>query len=97
MSKEEEEEILHDETQNIISSSKNSPAVKVSKFMALNPYKCFFGTLTLTLLLSFFVVRSEIEVSIDSKGWSSRNTFISKREMQNSIVARFKHDLFEGE
>ena len=91
------EEIFQDESPNMIISARNSPAVIVSKFMARNPYKCFFATLTLTLLMSVFVVRSGIEVSIDSKGWTSRNTLISKREMQNLIVTRYRNDLFEGE
>ena len=73
-----------------------SPTVRAAKLMARHPYKFFFGILGLTLLISVLAGSAGLDVSLDSKGWRSRNTLIAQREMQNEIVVRFKNELFEG-
>lgn len=89
-------EINKNDDQNLAATPRDSPAVRAARFMACHPYKFFFGTLGLTLAISVLAGSAGLEVSLDSKGWRSRNTLIAQREMQNEIVVRFKDELFEG-
>ena len=88
---------LQQQHSNTDKNGHSNTSIKVAKFIARHPYKCFFATLLLTFIITGIAAMSGLEVSIDSTGWRSRNTLIAKREMQNEIIVRFKNELFQGE
>lgn len=71
---------------------------KLVCFLARHPGKWLVTALLTSLVLSVLVALvGELEVTSQNKGWKSRGTLLSKREMQDSLVRKFKNDLFFDE
>jgi len=67
-------------------------------FLARHPGKCLATALLLSLVISVFVALvGELKVTTETKGWKSRGTLLSNRQMQDSLVRKFKNDLFFNE
>jgi hypothetical protein len=69
---------------------------RTSRATARNPWKCLGGALVVATILSVVGVQlGGFSIEVDNKGWRSRGTLISDREMQAEVVNINRQALFE--
>ncbi len=70
-------------------------SVAIATCMARNPTKCMLVSLLVVSFISIIAFYfGDFRISVDNKGWRSRGTLISKREMQRELVVRLQNELF---
>jgi hypothetical protein len=69
---------------------------KIAHFTARQPLKVLLGTLTVATIFAVITAfGSDLNVSVDNKGWRSRGTVIANREMQLDVILAETTRLFE--
>ncbi len=83
---------------NIDQGHTKSIPVRISRFTARNPIKCLIGALSFATLLSVIgLYVGNFKVEVDNKGWRSRKTTISNREMQAEVLNTMRRQLFNDD